>query len=60
MEYWLQKGPRRNGRGEKSWTPPQITFIIIKYRRFGLVLVSFFKESACLHSSVQMSSADRE
>ena len=20
-EYWRQKGPRRNGRAEKSWTP---------------------------------------
>ena len=32
----------------------------VKAIDFGLILVSFFKGSACLHSSVQMSSAYRE
>ena len=33
---------------------------VIKYRRFGLILVSFFQGSVDLQFSVQMSSAYRE
>ena len=45
-----------------SLTPPSKLSLssVIEYRPFGLILVSFFKESAYLHSSVQMNSAHRE
>ena len=38
--------------------PPRLSLSsVIKYRRFGLIFVIFFKGSAHLHSSVQISSA---
>ena len=41
-------------------TPKLSLSSVIKSRRFRLILVSFFKGSAYLHSGVQMSSAYRE